>query len=152
MARSPACLSTQAGRGQAQNPIKRMTRDWIPFDAPRHPSPAGAVPRLQSSPCLRVRHCRATLFVISAFACLQQAGRNDAACWVLPFSGHSRVAGMNYVNHWIPAFAGMTEGAAVRHLSGMAKGLSGWQPVYSLLVVIPAQAGIQETGGAVVNG
>ena len=36
------------------------------------------------------------------------------------------------------------EGAAVRRLSGMAKGLSGWQPTCSLLVVIPAQAGIQE--------
>ena len=74
---------------------------------------------------------------------------------------------------WIPAFAGMTEeagmttkiacvsipsiviqvgllqagrndgGVAVRHLSGMAKGLSGWQPAFSLLVVIPAKAGIQ---------
>ena len=35
---------------------------------------------------------------------------------------------------------------------GMAKGLSGWQLGCSLLVVIPAQAGIQEGGGAVVNG
>ena len=58
---------------------------------------------------------------------------------------------MYSLNHWIPAFAGMTKvwllaftammkgrllaftemmkGVEVRHLSGMAKGLSGWQPV-----------------------
>ena len=35
-------------------------------------------------------------------------------------------------------------GAAVRRLSGIAKGLSGWQPTCSLPVVIPAKAGIQE--------
>ena len=44
---------------------------------------------------------------------------------------------------WIPVCAGMTEGVAVRHLPRMAKGLSGWQPTFSFLVVIPAQAGIQ---------
>ena len=37
----------------------------------------------------------------------------------------------------------MTGGAAVRHWLGMAKELSGWQPAFFLLVVIPAQAGIQ---------
>ena len=36
-------------------------------------------------------------------------------------------------------------------LPGMAKGLSGWQPACSLLVVIPAQAGIQ-AGGPGVKG
>ena len=61
---------------------------------------------------------------------------------------------------WIPAFAGRLRaslpsrriqdflsindgGVVVRHLPGMAKGLSGWQPAFSLPVVIPAQAGIQ---------
>ena len=44
--------------------------------------------------------------------------------------GHSRCAGMDCVNHWIPAFAGMTGGAAVKHSSGMAMGLSGWQQTY----------------------
>ena len=34
-------------------------------------------------------------------------------------------AGMDKINHWIPACAGMTEGAEVKHLSGIAKGLSG---------------------------
>ena len=38
-----------------------------------------------------------------------------------------RYARMACLNHWIPVFAGMTTGAAVWHLSGMAKGLSGWQ-------------------------
>ena len=36
---------------------------------------------------------------------------------------------MSCLNHRIPACAGMTAGVAVRHLSGMAKGLSGWQPI-----------------------
>ena len=44
------------------------------------------------------------------------------------------------------AFTGMTKGVEVRHLSGMAKGLSGWQPTCFLFVVIPAEAGIQERG------
>ena len=44
------------------------------------------------------------------------------------------------------------EGLESGNLPGMAKGLSGWQPACSLLVVIPAQAGIQEGGVAVVNG
>ena len=44
---------------------------------------------------------------------------------------HSRAAGMDGLNHWIPACAGMTKGTAVRHLSGMAKGLSGWQQAHS---------------------
>ena len=44
---------------------------------------------------------------------------------------HSRAAGMDGLNHWIPACAGMTAGAAVRHLSGMAKGLSGWRQTHS---------------------
>ena len=46
----------------------------------------------------------------------------------------------------------MTVGAAVRHSAGMAEGLSRWQPTCLLLVVIPAQAGIQEGSGAVVKG
>ena len=37
-------------------------------------------------------------------------------------------------------------GAPVRHLSGMAKGLSGWRQTHSDPVVIPAKAGIQERG------
>ena len=41
----------------------------------------------------------------------------------------------------------MTEGLK----SGMAKGLSGWQPAFSLPVVIPAQAGIQEGVAGVLN-
>ena len=80
---------------------------------------------------------------------------------------------MYYLNHWIPAFAGMTagwllafaammkgrllaftqmtKGASVRHLSVMAKGLSGWQPACSLFVVIPAKAGIQEGAGGMLD-
>ena len=42
-------------------------------------------------------------------------------------------------------------GLRLGFFSGMARGLSGWQPAYFLFVVIPAKAGIQETG-AVVNG
>ena len=34
----------------------------------------------------------------------------DGALGGHPFSGHSRSAGMDCLNHWIPAFAGMTEG------------------------------------------
>ena len=40
-------------------------------------------------------------------------------------------AGMYYLNHWIPAFACLQQagrndgGAVVRHLPGMAEGLSG---------------------------
>ena len=45
--------------------------------------------------------------------------------------GHSRRAGMACFNHWIPAFAGMTERAGVRNSAGMAEGLSGWQPTFS---------------------
>ena len=37
-------------------------------------------------------------------------------------SCHSRYAEMYSLNHWIPAFAGMTKETAVRYLSGMAKG------------------------------
>ena len=59
---------------------------------------------------------------------------------------------MDGLNHWIPAFAGMTERAEVRNLARMAKGLSGWQQTCSLLVVIPAKAGIQEGKGAVMKG
>ena len=44
---------------------------------------------------------------------------------------HSCFAGMDGLSHWIPAFAGMTEGAAVRHSAGIAKGLSGWQQTLS---------------------
>ena len=44
---------------------------------------------------------------------------------------------------WLLAFTGMTKGAAVGHLSGMAKGLSGWQPACSLFVVIPAEIRLQ---------
>ena len=42
-------------------------------------------------------------------------------------SCHSRLAGMAYLNHWIPACAGMTEGAGGRHSADMAKELSGWR-------------------------
>ena len=59
-----------------------------------------------------------------------------------PFDCHSRCAGMACVNHWIPAFAGMTAGAEVRNSANMAKGFSGWRPAFSLFVVIPAKAGI----------
>ena len=40
----------------------------------------------------------------------------------------------------------MTAGAGARYLSGIAKGLSRWQPTCFLFVVIPAKAGIQEGG------
>ena len=50
------------------------------------------------------------------------------------------------------AFVGMTVGAAVKNLPGMARGLSGWRPACFLPIVIPAKAGIQEGGGTVVNG
>ena len=39
-----------------------------------------------------------------------------------------------------------------RYLSGMAKGLSGQQPAFSLPAVIPAQAGIQEGEAGGING
>ena len=39
---------------------------------------------------------------------------------------HSRSAGMACLNHWIPAFAGMTAGVEIRNSLGMATGLSGW--------------------------
>ena len=44
---------------------------------------------------------------------------------------HSRYAGMTCFNHWIPAFAGMTERAAVKNAAGMVKGLSGWRETHS---------------------
>ena len=92
--------------------------------------------------------------VIPAQAGIQEGGGAVVNGWPIladgalgghPFKLSFPLCGNVLLNHWIPAFAGMTEGAAVRHLSGMAKGLSGCQPVYSLLGVIPAQAGIQET-------
>ena len=66
------------------------------------------------------------------------------ANWVIPLVVIPAGAGMDGLNHWIPACAGMTKGVEVKNLSGIAKGLSGWQPTFSLLVVIPAKAGIQE--------
>ena len=44
---------------------------------------------------------------------------------------HSRSEGMGCLDHWIPACAGMTEGAVVRNLPEIAKGLSGSQQTYS---------------------
>ena len=103
------------------------------------------------------------LFVVIPAEAGIQEGRWRGACTHAGFprfapnvlSCHSRYAGMYSLNHWIPAFAGMTAGwlpaytemtkeVAVGHLSGMAKGLSGWQPTCPPFVVIPAQAGIQE--------
>ena len=49
----------------------------------------------------------------------------------------------------------MTVGTEVRHLSGMAKGLSGWRQPYSHPVVIPAKAGIhayRDVGGRAASG
>ena len=46
----------------------------------------------------------------------------------------------------------MTARVAVGNLPGMAQGLSGWRLTCSLLVVIPAKAGIQEGGDTVVKG
>ena len=43
---------------------------------------------------------------------------------------HSRYTGMACLNHWIPACAGMTERAAIRHLPDMAEGLSGWRQAH----------------------
>ena len=65
-----------------------------------------------------------------------QAGlrRNDDWCFLLDFTENQRRHGCGY---WMPACAGMTEGAEVRNLSGIAKGLSGWQPACFLSVVIP---------------
>ena len=57
---------------------------------------------------------------------------------------HSRCAGMDYVNHWIPAFAGMTVWAGVRHSAVMAEGYRDGDEPTSTPVVIPAKAGIQE--------
>ena len=51
----------------------------------------------------------------------------DGALDTHPCGCHSRSAGMDFLNHWIPACAGMTAGAGVGIFSGMAKGLSGWQ-------------------------
>ena len=79
---------------------------------------------------------REALFVLRNPPRKSQAGRKPV---VMP--AH---AGKYYKNHWIPACAGMTGGTAVRHLSGMAKGRSEWQPACFLLVVIPAKAGILE--------
>ena len=64
-------------------------------------------------------------------------------------------AGMDFVNHWIPAFAGMTEEGCSQVFVRNGKGLSGWQPTFSLLVVIPAQAGIhayRDVGGRAASG
>ena len=44
---------------------------------------------------------------------------------------HSCFAGMAYLKHWIPAFAGMTEGAEAGHLTGTAEGLLRWQLIHS---------------------
>ena len=55
----------------------------------------------------------------------------DGALGGHPLSCHSRCAGMDCLNHWIPAFAGMTVGAVVGIFSGMAKGLSGWRQTHS---------------------
>ena len=38
---------------------------------------------------------------------------------------------MDWINHWIPACAGMTEEAGVKNSAGMAKGLSGWRQTRS---------------------
>ena len=57
---------------------------------------------------------------------------------------HSRYAGMTCLNHWIPAFAGMTDWAGVRNFPGIAKGLRDGDKPIPAPVVIPAQAGIQE--------
>ena len=83
--------------------------------------------------------------------------RNDDWCFLFGFTENQRYHGRSY---WMPACAGITERAEVRNLSGIAKGLSGWQFAYFLLVfipvylhrqalestpaVIPAKAGIQE--------
>ena len=61
---------------------------------------------------------------------------------------------MDYVNHWIPAFAGMTtrgytHHGALCHYSGLLVADAGW---CSNQAVIPAKAGIQGAEDAVVNG
>lgn len=50
-------LRAEPGHRQAQNLIKRTTRDWIPFDASKPPSPAGAVPRRPSADRFRLPWC-----------------------------------------------------------------------------------------------
>ena len=55
----------------------------------------------------------------------------DGALGSYPFSCHSHFAGMGYLNHWIPAFAGMTVEAGFRNSAEMVKGLSGWRQTHS---------------------
>ena len=55
-------------------------------------------------------------------------------------SGHSHYAGMNYYNHWIPAYAGMTGVVQVtqdNEIPGMPKSPN------NAPVVIPAKARLQ---------
>ena len=61
---------------------------------------------------------------------------------------HSRSAGMACLNHWIPACAGMTAGAAGQELGRHGKGTVGIATnPFPLPIVIPAKAGIQEKPG-----
>ena len=64
---------------------------------------------------------------------------------------------MACLNHWIPAYAGMTAGERLGYCRTQAcwndgKGCRDDDLPCSLLIVIPAKAGIQESAGAVVNG
>ena len=115
--------------------------------------------------CCWAQGCRdsdkpiSTPIVIPAQAGIQETGARllngwpilaDGALGGSCLSGHSHVAGMYGFNHWIPACAGMTQ-----WLRGMTAGAVGCcraqgcrdgdKPI-STPIVIPAQAGIQETG------
>ena len=74
----------------------------------------------------------------------------DGAFGCRSFGRHSRSAGMDYINHWIPAFAGMTAWARMAaRIAPMCLSLCGRSsPIlpFPPPVVIPAKAGIQETG------
>ena len=65
---------------------------------------------------------------------------------------HSRSAGMYGLNHWIPAFAGMTVGAAVGIFLGMANGLSGWRQTHANPHRHSSESWNPGNGGAVVKG
>ena len=55
---------------------------------------------------------------------------------------HSRCAGMYCLNHWIPAFAGMTEELWPRICRAWQEDCRGSDRLFSVFVVIPAKAGI----------
>ena len=53
---------------------------------------------------------------------------------------HSRSAGMACVNHWIPAFAGMTAGVASQEFGRNGRGVTGCAKLIPTFAIIPAKA------------